>query len=76
MVPPGGVFKGRGVFLNNPKDSVWEDWGTLQNIREDPPKKESYEFFIFRIFIPFWMPSDGWGPVPGAEVPFFSVSPP
>ena len=23
------------MFLGNPKDSVWEDWGTLGNIRED-----------------------------------------
>ena len=22
-----------GVFLGNPEDSVWEDWGTLGNIR-------------------------------------------
>ena len=28
-----GVFKERGVFLGNPKDSVWEDWGTLRKIR-------------------------------------------
>ena len=28
----GGVSKGR-VFLNNPEDSVWEDWGTLGKIR-------------------------------------------
>ncbi len=27
---PGGV-QGEGVFLVNPKDSVWEDWGTLGN---------------------------------------------
>ena len=26
---------GEGVFLGNPKDSVWEDGGTLGNIRED-----------------------------------------
>ena len=31
-----GVSKGR-VFLGNPKDSVWEDWGTLGNIREPLP---------------------------------------
>ena len=30
---PGGV-QGEGVFLGNPKDSVWEDWGTLGNLRE------------------------------------------
>ena len=24
----GGVSKGRGVFLGNPEDSVWEDWGS------------------------------------------------
>ena len=30
----GGVPKGRGE-LGNPEDSVWEDWGTLGNIRED-----------------------------------------
>ena len=30
-----GVSKGfRGGTLGNPKDSVWEDWGTL-GIRED-----------------------------------------
>ncbi len=23
-----GLFKGRGWFLGNPKDSVWEDWGS------------------------------------------------
>ena len=28
----GGV-QGEGVFLGNPKDSVWEDWGTLGKIR-------------------------------------------
>ena len=27
-----GLFKGRG-YLGNPKDSVWEDWGTLGKIR-------------------------------------------
>ena len=31
-----------GVFLGNTKDSVWEDWGTLGNLREysplDPPQ--------------------------------------
>ena len=37
-------YQGEGVFLGNPKDSVWEDWGTLGNIREDygnhdPPKQ-------------------------------------
>ena len=30
----GGV-QGEGVFLGNPKDSVWEGWGTLGNIRGD-----------------------------------------
>ena len=25
----GGVVQGEGLFLGNPKDSVWEDWGTL-----------------------------------------------
>ena len=30
----GGV-EGERVFLGNPEDSVWEDWGTLGNIRED-----------------------------------------
>ena len=25
------------MFLGNRKDSVWEDWGTLGNIRETPP---------------------------------------
>ena len=29
------VFKGRGK-LGNPKDSVWEGWGTLGNIRVNP----------------------------------------
>ena len=29
----GGVSKGEGVFLGNPEDSVWEDWGTLGKIR-------------------------------------------
>ena len=29
----GGV-QGEGVFLGNPKDSVWEDWGTVGNSRE------------------------------------------
>ena len=28
-----GVVQGEGVFLGNPKDSVWEDWGTLGKIR-------------------------------------------
>ena len=28
---PGGG-QGEGVFLGNPEDSVWEDWGTLGNI--------------------------------------------
>ena len=23
------------MFLGNPEDSVWEDWGTLRNIRDD-----------------------------------------
>ena len=27
----GGV-QGEGVFLGNPEDSVWEDWGTLGKI--------------------------------------------
>ena len=31
------VLKGPGVLLGNPKDSVWEDWGKLGNIREPPP---------------------------------------
>ena len=26
-----GWNQGEGVFLGNPKDSVWEDWGTLGN---------------------------------------------
>lgn len=30
----GGVQR-EGVFLGNPKDSVWEGWGTLVNVRED-----------------------------------------
>ena len=30
----GGCSRG-GVFLGNPEDSVWEDWGTLGNIGED-----------------------------------------
>ena len=34
---PGGGVQGEGVFLGNPKDSVWEDWGSLGNIRETPP---------------------------------------
>ena len=34
---PGWYEKGEGMFLGNPKDSVWEDWGTLGNIREPPP---------------------------------------
>ena len=29
------VVEGEEGFLGNPKDSVWEDWGTLGNIRED-----------------------------------------
>ena len=24
----GKVVQGEGVFLGNPKDSVWEDWGS------------------------------------------------
>ena len=35
-LPKGGVFKGGGNW-GNPKDSVWEDWGTLGKIREPPP---------------------------------------
>ena len=31
----GGGILAEGVFLGNPKDSVWEDWGTLGNIRND-----------------------------------------
>ena len=31
----GGGVQGEGVFLGNPRDSVWEDWGTLGNIRND-----------------------------------------
>ena len=30
-----GRVRGEGVFLGNPKDSDWEDWGTLGNMRED-----------------------------------------
>ena len=26
-----GVFKGRGVFLGNLKDSVWQDWVTWES---------------------------------------------
>ena len=26
--------QGEGVFLGNPEDCVWEDWGTLGKIRE------------------------------------------
>ena len=26
-----GCFEGEGVFLGNPKDYRWEDWGTLGN---------------------------------------------
>ena len=26
----GGGVQGEGVFLGNPKDSVWEDWGFLR----------------------------------------------
>ena len=40
IVDPEGVgVQGEGVFLGNPKDSVWEDWGTFGKIREDyhPP---------------------------------------
>ena len=33
--PSGRGVQGEGVFLGNPKDSVWEDGGTLGNIRED-----------------------------------------
>ena len=33
---PGGV-QGEGVFLGNPEDSVWEDWGTLGKIRGITP---------------------------------------
>ena len=29
------LLKGRGCSWGTPKDSVWEDWGTLGNIRED-----------------------------------------
>ena len=32
-----GGSKGRGVLLGKRKDSVWEDWGTLGNLREPPP---------------------------------------
>ena len=28
-----GVVQGKGVFLGNPEDSVWEDWGTLGKTR-------------------------------------------
>ena len=28
-----GFFRGGGGTLENPKDSVWEDWGTLGNSR-------------------------------------------
>ena len=35
--PNNHRVQGEGVFLGNPKDSVWEDWGTLGNIRETPP---------------------------------------
>ena len=31
------VSKGEGVFLGNPGDSVWEDWGTLR--KTTPPLK-------------------------------------
>ena len=27
------IIQGEGVFLGKPKDSVWEDWGTLGKIR-------------------------------------------
>ena len=29
--------RGWGGTLGNPKDSVWEDWGTVGKIRESPP---------------------------------------
>ena len=28
-----GCLRGGGVFLGNPEDSVWEDWGTLGKIK-------------------------------------------
>ena len=31
------VLNGRGCCWGNPKDSVWEDWGTLGKIRESQP---------------------------------------
>ena len=31
------MSKGSGVFLGNPKDSVWEDWGTEQGRLGNPP---------------------------------------
>ena len=33
-----GVLQGRGWFLGNPEDSVWEDWGSEQGtLGESPP---------------------------------------
>ena len=44
-----GQSKGEWVFLGNPKDSVWEDWGTLGKIfRESPPHPPETESWIFR----------------------------
>ena len=36
------------MFLGNPKDSVWEDWGTLGKIREitAPPLKNPVNLTI------------------------------
>ena len=40
----GGCVQGEGVLLGNPKDSVWEDWGTLGKIGEitTPPEELYY----------------------------------
>ena len=40
------------IYKLNPKDSVWEDWGTLGKIREPPPlgtprdPKQPYKYTI------------------------------
>ena len=44
------------MFLGNPKDSVWEDWGTLGNIREDWGESPPYLLRFGFQWVGFWGP--------------------
>ena len=55
-----GVFSRGGVFLGNPKDSVWEDRGTLGKTRGiTTPLKNPINVFCF---LEIWMVTrvSGW----------------